>query len=122
MVLDADGHAELTRTLGALLQRGHHHIPLRRIAGGRIFICGEDAHQIAAQIARQPGQLSDVMNLDFAVRHFAVLQVAREIVVTGNAQVAQIAFLEMLAQLRAFLRAIIEIERCGRLAMSITPS
>ncbi len=108
VVLDADGHAEFAGALGAFFKRCHHQVPLGRVTTGRIFVTGEDAHQISTKIVRQARQFSDVVNLDLALRHFAVLQIAGEIVVARDAEVVQVALLEMVAQLRAFFWAVVQ--------------
>ena len=108
MVLHAEGHTELSGAPGALFERGYHQVPLRRIARDGVFVGGKNTHQVSTEIVGEPCQIGDVVDLDFALRHLAVLQIAAEIVVAGDAQIAQLALFKMLAQLRALLRAVVE--------------
>ena len=51
-----------------------------------MIVAGENAHDRCADVARQPRQFHHVLNLDFAMRHFAVFEVRSEIGVAGEAR------------------------------------
>ncbi len=74
-----------------------------------MLVAGEDAHHRAADVARQPGQLDDVLHLDLPHRHFAVLEVAGEIVVAGDVDALEAEFLDAAPQAGA--RRVVPIER-----------
>ena len=60
---------------GAFAEGVGEHGPKPGIALGGVFVGGEDADHRRFEFVRHAGELSDVADLDFAVRHVGVFEV-----------------------------------------------
>src|SRR5687768_11655126 len=49
-----------------------------------MIVAGEDAHHARTDAGGQPRQFRDVLDLELAVRHFAMLEVGCEVGITRN--------------------------------------
>src|SRR6185295_7021273 len=93
----------------------YDHLPLGGVALRRMLVAGEHADQRSAQVTRYACQRSDVLDLHFAVRNLAVIEVGGEVVVTGDDNGGELSALEPRAQSRAGGCVVIEHREMGTL-------
>ena len=97
-------------------------VPLRVRCRVRALVAGEDADQVAAQSCRHIRQVLHMPDLHFAVRNIAVLRVSGEVRIADDTCQAQPVLVQPGAKPRPDLRIPVQHGKCGRLAISITPS
>jgi hypothetical protein len=122
VVLDADRDPVRRRAAGAFSEGRHHHVPLRAVGRRGMLVAGVDPDQVAAQLGCDAGEVGDVLDLDLAMRHLAVLEVGGEVGIARQADALEPAALEAAAHAGAGRQVVVENGNAGRLATSMTPS